>query len=301
MVSFNALQYTFTNNPSYVGNSRAGRKKETMKHKTLIIIFITGVLIILFLLWQNNSIVSTEYLYKTSKISSHFDGYKIAQVSDLHNKEFGKNQRRLIAKLRKANPDIIVLTGDQIDSRKTKIDIAFEFVQEALKIAPVYYISGNHEAWLSTKDWDKLMGGLMPLGATPMDNRVIEITKAGEFGFYLLGLSDSHLSDYTLTNQNSNLPGDRLQILLAHEPQYLENYSLGGVDLVLSGHAHGGQFRIPGLGGLVAPGQGFFPKYTSGPYQVGNTTMIVSRGLGNSIIPIRIFNRPQIIIVKLIR
>jgi predicted MPP superfamily phosphohydrolase len=272
-----------------------------MRYKKLIIVTITGILFILFLLWQNNAIVVTEYLYQTSKISSHFDGFKIAQVSDLHNKEFGKNQRQLIDKLRKANPDIIVLTGDQIDSKKTKIDIVYVFVQEALKIAPVYYISGNHEAWLSTKDWNNLMGGLMPLGAIPMDNRVMEITKSDELGFYLLGLSDSHLSDHTLTNQNSDLPGDRLQILLAHEPQYLENYSLGVVDLVLSGHAHGGQFRIPGLGGLVAPGQGFFPKYTSGPYQANKTTMIVSRGLGNSIIPIRIFNRPQVIIVKLIR
>jgi predicted MPP superfamily phosphohydrolase len=271
-----------------------------MKHKKLIIILFTGVLLILFLLWQNNAIVTTEYLYKTTKISSRFDGFKIAQVSDLHNKEFGKNQRQLIAKLRKANPDIIVLTGDQIDSKKTRIDIAFEFVHEALKISPVYYISGNHEAWLTTKDWNKLMGGLMPLGAIPMDNRVMEITKDGEFGFYLLGLGDSHLTDDTLSNQNSNIPQDKLQILLAHEPQYLENYSSSGVDLVLSGHAHGGQFRIPGLGGLVAPGQGFFPKYTSGPYQAGNTTMIVSRGLGNSIIPIRIFNRPQVIIVQLI-
>lgn len=272
-----------------------------MKQKTLIIVFITGFLLILFLLWQNNDIVITEYIYKTSKISSHFDGFQIAQVSDLHNKEFGKNQRQLLSKLRKATPDIIVLTGDQVDSKNTRIDIAFEFVQEALKIAPVYYISGNHEVWLSTKDWNKLMGGLMPFGAIPMDNRVMEITKAGEPGFYLLGLSDSHLNDYTLSNQNSDIPGDRLQILLAHEPQYLEHYSSCGVDLVLSGHAHGGQFRIPGLGGLVAPGQGLFPKYTSGPYQAGNTTMIVSRGLGNSIIPIRIFNRPQVIIIKLSR
>jgi predicted MPP superfamily phosphohydrolase len=143
------------------------------------------------------------------------------------------------------------------------------------------------------------MGGLIQLGAIPMDNRVMEITKEDEFGFYLLGLSDHHLTDYTLQKLSSGIPSDRLQLVLAHEPQYIEVYRNSEPDLVLSGHAHGGQFRIPGIGGLVAPGQGIFPKYTSGLYRTGNTTMIVSRGLGNSIIPIRIFNRPHVIIIEL--
>lgn len=271
-----------------------------MKYKKLIIVIIVSALIVLFFLWENNAIEVTEYQYKTNELKALFDGYRIAQVSDLHNNEFGKNQRQLIAKLKKANPDIIVLTGDLIDRRKTNISIALEFVKEALKIAPVYYVSGNHETGLNRNDWNRLMGGLMQLGAIPMDNRAIEITKEGELGFYLLGLGDLHLTDDTLSNQNSVIHGDKLQILLAHEPQYMEYYSSCGVDLIFSGHAHGGQFRIPGIGGLIAPGQGLFPKYTSGPYHMGNTTMIVSRGLGKSIIPIRIFNRPQIILVQLI-
>jgi predicted MPP superfamily phosphohydrolase len=257
------------------------------------------MLLILFFLWQNNAIIVNEYQYKTDKIGNHFDGFKIAQISDLHNKEFGKNQKHLLKKLIKAEPDIIVLTGDQVDSRKTNIPVVLEFVQEALTIAPVYYISGNHELRLNHRDYNDLMGGLIDLGAIPMDNRVMEITKDGEHGFNLLGLSDNHLIDYTLQNLNSDIPDDQLQVVLAHEPQYIHRYSISGADLVLSGHAHGGQFRIPGIGGLVAPGEGIFPKYTSGPYLVGDTTMIVSRGLGNSIIPIRIFNRPQVIIIEL--
>jgi predicted MPP superfamily phosphohydrolase len=256
-------------------------------------------MVVLFLLWQNNAIKVDKYQYKTEKISSRFDGYRIAQISDLHNKKFGRHQKYLLDKLRKSEPDIIVLTGDQVDSRKTNINVTLDFVQEALKIAPVYYVSGNHELRLSPEDYNDLMGGLIQLGAIPMDNRVMEITKEEAHGFYLLGLRDDRLTDYTLHNMISDIPDGKLRILLAHEPQYIESYRNGKPDLVLSGHAHGGQFRIPGIGGLIAPGQGIFPKYTSGPYLVGDTTMIVSRGLGNSIIPIRIFNRPHIIIIEL--
>lgn len=272
-----------------------------MKYKKLIIVFIAIAILILFFLWQNHTIIVTEYQYKTKKISNRFDGFKIAQISDLHNKEFGKKQKYLLKKIREAAPDIIVLTGDQVDSRRTNIDITLHFVKEALPIAPVYYVSGNHELRLNPEDWNELMTGLIQLGAIPMDNRAIEIIKDGELGFHLLGLSDHRLTDDTLQNISRGIPEDILKIVLAHEPHYIMNYRLGKADLVLSGHAHGGQFRIPGIGGLVAPGQGLFPKYTSGPYQEGNTTMIVSRGLGNSIIPIRIFNRPQIVIVKLIQ
>ena len=272
-----------------------------MNYKKLLNVFLAVVPVTLFFLWQNNAIIVNEYEYMTKEISSRFDGFRIVQISDLHNKEFGKKQRYLLNIIRNAAPDMIVLTGDQVDSRKTNIKITMDFIQEALKIAPVYFVSGNHELRLAQKAWNDLMGGFMQLGAIPMDNRVMEITKDGELGFYLIGLSDHHLTDDTLKNISSSLPSNSLKIVLAHEPQYMENYRYGGADLVLSGHVHGGQFRIPGVGGLLAPNHGFFPKYSAGPYQEGNTTMIVSRGLGNSVIPIRIFNRPQIIIVKLVK
>jgi predicted MPP superfamily phosphohydrolase len=270
-----------------------------MKYRKLILAMTLGIVILAFCLWQNNDIVVNEYLYKTKEISDRFDGFSIAHISDLHNKEFGKNQKHLIRILDKAAPNLIAITGDIVDSKKTNVDVALEFVKGATQIAPVYYVTGNHEYWLSQNDYDKLMQGMREHGVIILDNKVTQITAEGEAGFYLLGLSDNNLTDQTLETLCSDTNSGQLQILLAHEPQYLDLYSSSSVDLVLSGHAHGGQFRLPGLGGLVAPGQGFLPKYTSGAYVEGNTTMIVSRGLGNSIIPVRIFNRPQVVIIKL--
>jgi predicted MPP superfamily phosphohydrolase len=266
-------------------------------NKKLVIMFIVIVFIIIFCIWQNNDIVVSNYEYKTEKISDNLDGYKIAQISDLHNKEFGKNQKRLLQILKGEDPNLIVITGDVVDSRHTDIDVALEFVKGAVDIAPVYYVTGNHEYWLINDDWNKLMQGLEQYGAIILDNEVIEMGNVDRF--YLIGLNDNNLSDDTLNNLCSNLDSDKLQIVLAHEPQYLNNYSEAEVDLVLSGHAHGGQIRLPFIGGLVAPDQGFFPKYTSGTFIESDTTMIVSRGLGNSIVPIRVFNRPEVVIVKL--
>jgi predicted MPP superfamily phosphohydrolase len=270
-----------------------------MKYNKLLLGISLGIAFLVFCLWQNNDIVVNEHLYRTKEISERFDGYRIAHISDLHNKEFGKDQMSLIKILEKAAPNLIVITGDIVDSKKTNIDVALEFVKGATRIAPVYYVTGNHELWLSQNNYDKLMQGMNEYGVILLDNKVTPITLAGEVGFYLLGLGDHNLTDQTLDTLCSDLNPDQVQIVLAHEPQFLDLYRSTGVDLVLSGHAHGGQFRLPGIGGLVAPDQGFFPKYTSGAYVEGNTTMIVSRGLGNSIIPVRIFNRPQVVIIKL--
>jgi len=270
-----------------------------IKHKKYVILFIVVIVITIFCLWQNNDIVVSNYVYKTKKINADLGGYKIAQISDLHNKEFGKSQKRLLKILKEENPNLIVITGDIVDSSRTDIDVALEFVKGAVDIAPVYYVTGNHEHWLKADDWNVLMQGLKQCGATILDDEVVEI--GNNHSFYLIGLNDNTLSSNILNELCSNLASDKLQIMLAHEPQYINKYSEAEVNLVLSGHAHGGQIRLPFVGGLVAPKQGIFPKYTSGVYIENNTTMIVSRGLGNSIIPIRIFNRPEVVIVKLQR
>jgi predicted MPP superfamily phosphohydrolase len=262
-------------------------------------IVLLGFIISIFCIWQNNDIIISEYVYETAKMSDAMEGFKIAQVSDLHNKVFGKDHKILLNKLKNEKPNIIVITGDLVDSKKTNVDAALEFVKGAIEIAPVYYVTGNHEFWLSSNDWDKLMQGMEQYGVVILDNKVSNIEFNNEFGFYLIGLSDSNLLDNTLKSLCSDIDSDRLQILLAHEPQNINHYSEAKVDLVLSGHAHGGQMRLPLIGGLVAPDQGLFPKYTSGTYIDKNTTMIVSRGLGNSIIPVRIFNRPEIVIITL--
>lgn len=272
--------------------------KKKRVRKIFALVFM-GVFVLFFCIWQNNDIVISKYKYKTSLISDNLNGYKIAQISDLHNKKFGKNQKNILSLLVKVRPDIIVITGDIVDSRHTNINIALEFIKGAVEIAPVFYVTGNHEYWLSNNDRDKLMNGMEQYGVTLLDNKVINIENENSDGFYLIGLSDKNLSDNVLTTMCAHMESGILQIVLAHEPQYFNDYSKAGVDLVLSGHAHGGQIRLPFIGGLVAPNQGFFPKYTSGTYIGNNTTMIVSRGLGNSIIPVRVFNRPEIVIVTL--
>lgn len=267
-----------------------------IKKKRLIIFSIISVLLFLFCFWQNNMLTVSEYSYKSDKISDEMNGFKIIQISDLHNKSFGKNQKRLIDKVTELNPDIIVITGDIVDSNHTDISKAMDFVDKAVEISPVYYVTGNHEHWLDDAKKQELMSGLENSGVKILDNESITVEKDGS-SFVLSGLDDFHLYDDTLKNMKLNK--NELNILLAHEPQYLTHYAIYGADLVLSGHAHGGQFVIPFIGGIIAPDQGFFPEYTDGEYKSADTVMIVSRGLGNSIIPVRLFNYPDIVCITL--
>jgi len=267
--------------------------------KKILLILLAIILFTIFCIWQDNDVVVSRYEYQNSKISGDLDGYKIAQISDLHNKSFGENNKVLIDLLKKESPDIIVVTGDLVDSRRTDIYVAINFVSQAITIAPVYYVSGNHEERLSDEKLDSLYKGLENIGVVILNNKSITLKTADNTPFYLLGVNNKNLKDNTLKKMVSKLDSDKLMILLAHRPQFLDNYSNAGVDLVFSGHAHGGQIRLPFIGGLLAPDQGFFPKYTAGSYEVSDTTMIVSRGLGNSLFPIRIFNRPDLVIVTL--
>lgn len=281
--------------------------KDTKK-KVHLIIPITAIfgVIILFFIWQNNDLTTTEIDYNNTKIPEEFNGYKIVHISDLHNKKFARNQEYLLEKVRSVSPDMIVITGDLIDRRKYDLYTAMIFINGAVEIAPVYYVSGNHEAWSS--EYKNIKGRLIDTGVEIMDDRKIEIIK-GNSSIELLGLSDpDFLTNSYIDGTNAsklqenlkNLSDDNVfQILLSHRPELFDIYANENIDLIFSGHAHGGQFRIPFVGGLVAPDQGFFPKYTSGEYTQNQSTLIVSRGLGNSIIPIRIFNRPEIIVVTL--
>ena len=273
-------------------------RKIRISKKTVLITAVAAAALTAFSLWQNNDITVSNYEYKSDKINKTLDGYKIVQISDLHNKMFGKEQNRLLAGIKALSPDIIVITGDIVDCRRTDIKPALDLVTGAVKIAPVYYVSGNHEELLSLSDKESLIDGIKQAGAKVLINRALFIEHGGE-SFYILGVKDGSETDdlkhllYTLDTPHA------LKILLAHKPQYMESYSENGIDLVFSGHAHGGQARLPFIGGLIAPEQGLFPKYSAGEYALGDTAMIVSRGLGNSIIPIRVFNRPDIVVVKL--
>ncbi len=295
-------------------NIRSNRNKYI---KSAIILLIV-IALFLFCSFQNSHLETTYYTYKAEHLDAEFDGYRIVQISDLHNAKFGKDNQKLVDRIRECEPDMIVLTGDLVDSNHTNVDRAVQFVDEIVKICPVYYVTGNHEYWLEASEYDELMSGLTGAGAVILDDQVVEISR-GDAKFRLVGLDDRSLSDGTLealfsdesirhdqagqkeeTADNENSEKKEFTVVLAHEPQYLARYASAGVDLVLSGHAHGGQFRLPFVGGIVAPDQGFLPEYTAGEYYMNGTEMIVSRGLGNSVIPVRLFNYPEIVCVELV-
>lgn len=284
-------------------------KRQPTKKAKMILCTLTALLsvLIIWTIWGNTALTVNTITISNSRIPTSFSGFKIAQVSDLHNAEFGENNARLLKLLSKNEPDIIVITGDLIDAQHTNIDIALNFVKEAIQIAPVYYVTGNHEASLS--QYDRLKDGLESVGVSVLDDRVVELELDGE-KITLIGLSDP---DFTvkgdvfgevpamidtklekLTNMENSYT-----ILLSHRPELFESYVSSGIDLILCGHAHGGQFRLPFIGGLIAPNQGLFPKYDAGVFSDHNTHMVVSRGLGNSIIPFRFNNRPEIVLVEL--
>ncbi|WP_306798602.1 metallophosphoesterase [Oceanobacillus saliphilus] len=272
----------------------------------MVIVFF--IFTVVYLHYQNNSLSTTKHTIRSNRIAQGFDGYQIVQLSDVHNKSFGKNQSRLIKKVKELNPDLVVVTGDLVDRRKYNDTPILVLMQEMVEIAPVYYVTGNHE-WGSGK-FDNLEEKLIHLGVHVMRDSHVVISK-GEEEIQILGIddpsinADEHHAEYSIAKWaiEDSLKGmknkDSFKILLSHRPELLSLYSQFDMDLIFSGHAHGGQFRIPMVGGLVAPNQGILPEYTSGKYSEGNTTMVVSRGLGNSIIPQRLWNRPEIVSVTL--
>ena len=276
------------------------KKKRTILISTAIILIIITALI----MWGNKALETNTYIIESDKISRSFDSYRIAQVSDLHNTQIGKDNKRLINALKTAQPDIIVVTGDIIDSMFTNVDVAVNFMEQAVEIAPCYYINGNNEARVPD-EYEKLKSELTKLNVTILENDSIKLSKNGDY-ITLSGINDPvfyadivrpNLTETTIKNAKPD--DDSYTILLSHRPELFELYVKYDFDLVFSGHAHGGQFRLPYVGGLFAPHQGFFPEYDSGLFTEQNTNMLVSRGVGNSLFPFRINNRPEIIIAEL--
>lgn len=278
------------------------------KKKFIVLAAIVAILILLiiWIAYGNTDLEIYKYNVKSEDIPSEFDNFRIVQISDLHNAEFGENNEKLLLMLKQADADIIAITGDMIDSRNTDVDVAISFAQKAVNIAPVYYVNGNHESRV-LGEYEKLKQGLTDAGVTILENSSADIT-IGDEAITLIGINDptfrmdivDDTMEQNIAHQLVNVipDNDNYKVLLAHRPEYFDVYA-GKVDLVLSGHAHGGQFRIPFIGGLVAPGQGFFPEYYEGSHIKENTEMIVSRGIGNSIIPFRINNKPEIIVAEL--
>lgn len=263
----------------------------------------------LFFRWQNDSIQVERFECVSAKVPTAFDGFVVVCVADLHEKEFGPNNKRLFAKIRAAKPDFIAISGDLLIDPPLNVEFARQFVADAAKIAPVYFVSGNHEAIAPTQtEYFPFLKALEEAGATVLSDEKVEL-KRGASSIVIAGIADPLLEYKTnrrfsfkrIVDEKLRRLGsdERFTILLAHHSELVEIYAKHGVDLALTGHAHGGQIRLPFVGGLFAPNQGFLPRYDAGAYRIGDTTTIVSRGLGPSVFPTRLFNRPHLVVCEL--
>ncbi len=284
--------------------------KQAKKKTRMFIISLLLCLIALsaYLYWENTTIEVTFLEVVDFAIPVDFDGFTIAHISDLHNTEFGQQQERLLQKLVEAAPDLIAITGDLLDSYHPNITVAMEFINGAIAIAPVYYVTGNHESRLPEL-YAQLREQMESAGVVVLDNKAVTL-EYGSSIIRVLGVDDPTFSaESDLYEDNEQVISAQLDvllddqsactILLSHRPELFDVYHEAGIDLVLCGHAHGGQVRLPFIGALFAPNQGFFPEYTAGLYRQGDTQMVVSRGLGNSSFPIRINNPPELVVITL--
>lgn len=280
-----------------------------MSTNVKIILIISALIIatsfLVQLIVSNLKIEVSTYVVSTERVPEGLDGFRIVQISDLHNAKFGKDNEKLIALLEEAEPDIIVISGDMIDSRNTNVKVALELAEAMVAIAPCYYVNGNHEARLS--EYADLGDGLTALGVVVLEDSSVTVERCGEI-FTVVGVSDpSFKVDYLTDDEESVMrqtldelaDTDGFTVLLSHRPELFELYAEYGFDLIFSGHAHGGQFRLPFIGGLYAPGQGLLPEYDAGVFTSAGTNMIVSRGIGKSVVPMRINNSPEIVVVEL--
>lgn len=274
------------------------------------VLLVIAVIVLIFQLYsQNNSLVMTRHRVLNNKLPDSFNNFKIIHLSDLHSKTFGKDNNKIVNKIIKENPDIIVITGDLIDRRRYNEEKAMLLVEKIKDIAPIYYVTGNHEGW--SGKFSSLEKKLNENGVIVLRNESIILRKGYE-EISILGVDDPAFSTtgYGEDYKDNKIIEDEIEkikkadsfnILLSHRPELFNLYREKAIDLVFSGHAHGGQIIIPFIGGILSPNQGFFPKYYKGLYKESSTTMVVSRGLGNSVFPQRIFNNPEIVCVELVR
>ena len=267
------------------------------------VVLLIVALLFLFVYYQDNHLVVSEYTYTNNDIPTEFDGYRIVQLSDLHDKQFGQNQEALVSYIHDINPDTIFLTGDFVT--KKSIEHSKELVEALSNKYEMFFVPGNHEAGYTK--YDELKTILANNNVRILENEVAAIIK-DTASINVIGLLDPSFykqsaaanakeMEHALESLTENLEGTTL--LLAHRPEYINTYSKNNVNLVFSGHAHGGQFILPFVGSVYAPGQGLFPKLTQGIHNVDATTIVISRGLGNLAPVPRLFNYPEIVIVTL--
>lgn len=284
----------------------------------LLIFFVFIITILVFIYNSNNELQVTYYYFKNYNAKNKI---KIVHLSDLHEKCFGKNNKNLIKKITNEKPDLVFITGDVASFADDRMKILEEeslkiynenldYVMKTFKkiqpIAPTYFVLGNHE-----HVFEKFDDGFTRFKQIVNNTNVVLLineevsAKVGNTNINILGVDNSNYKDVAINNMVKNFEHkDGLKIILDHYPT---DFALNGyfsyknynIDYVFSGHEHGGQIRIPFIGGIFSHEEGLFPKYSEGVHVIKNTTLIISRGLGNSTLPIRVFNRPQLIVVEI--
>ena len=268
-----------------------------------LIVLLAAVLIAAgFWYFENRVIQAEEVTVSSARLPAAFDGFRVAVVSDLHGESFGPDGADLLAAVAAAEPDLIALTGDLADETCDPEAVADQAAALAA-LAPTYYVSGNHE-WVMDDPWG-FFSLLEESGVTVLHNTYETLTLAGET-IVLAGVDDPNgpwdqKTPEALVAEIRSALGDPYILMLSHRNEELEQWADLGVDTVLCGHGHGGVIRLPLLGGLVGPGRQLLPDYTGGLYTSGRTAMVVSRGLGNTGLPIRLFNRPHLPVTVLRR
>ena len=244
----------------------------------------------------------SRYEVASQKLPESFDGFKIVQLSDLHGAEFGEDGMGLVEKVKELEPDIIALTGDFVTDEGDLAAVE-KLAARLTELCPVYFVSGNHEfgSGLAVK----VRNILERAGVKYLSNEYLTISR-GEDEILLGGVEDplayaDMLSPDELAQKMNDAAPDAFKILLGHRNYWMTEYPELPVDLIFCGHAHGGLIRIPGVGGLIGTDRRLFPDFDAGQFNNGRYTLIVSRGLGNSVSIPRVFNRPEIVCVELTR
>ncbi len=275
------------------------------------ILFLAAVTVVWMLHRENRRFKVTEYTIETEKITKDMT---VAVLADLHNYKYGTDNEELMREIRKMRPDVVISAGDMIEGAENAKGTGetLRFLSRLSKEFPFYYGMGNHERkFVQESDKyqkvrEEFFNALEETGLSMMDNETCEIPDAN-IKITGLNLEKKYFRKVKLYPASAahidRLVGksdrDRFHILIAHNPDQMEAYAGWGADLVLSGHVHGGMIVIPGIGGLISPQLTLFPKYDGGEYRMGNTTMILSRGIGNHTVHVRIFNRAELLCIHL--
>ena len=281
------------------------RKTRRRPLRALLVVLAAAVLLGVWFVWQQESIVTETYEVSGEGLPAAFDGLRIVQISDLHGKQFGADNVRLLEAVAELEPDFIAITGDLIDREEQLADVP-ALAAGLAAIAPTYYVTGNHE-W-AVRRVSELKQTLTDCGVTVLTNDYVVLEREGE-RLAVAGVDDPNgpADQKTAAQLRAELTADLGEgvytVLLSHRDS-VDDYAAWGYDLVLCGHGHGGIFRIPILNqGLLSTDRTFFPEYDGGLYELeGGTACVISRGLGSNTVPFRafrLFNRPDLPLIIL--